>query len=88
MFFGLMSRAFAWKAVNAGYGGAMVLGCFWRGSFGPLEIIDTGSVGQETFIDILANRFHPWFTNVTMHHKKGFIFQEDRTFCHTVGYAR
>jgi hypothetical protein len=43
--------------------GAMVWGCFWGGGFRPLEIIDTGSVDQETYINILASRFHPWFTS-------------------------
>ncbi|KAG0753501.1 hypothetical protein G6F29_011797 [Rhizopus arrhizus] len=36
--------------------GAMVWGCFWGGSFRPLEIIDTSSVDQETYINILANK--------------------------------
>ncbi|KAG1487999.1 hypothetical protein G6F54_012320 [Rhizopus delemar] len=48
--------------VKWGGGGAMVWGCFWGGGFGPLEIIDTSSIDQETYINILANRFHPWFT--------------------------
>ncbi|KAG1454057.1 hypothetical protein G6F46_005559 [Rhizopus delemar] len=43
---------------------------FWGGGFGPLEIIETGSVDQETCINILANRFHPWFTNVTLHQER------------------
>ncbi|EIE82733.1 hypothetical protein G6F46_000178 [Rhizopus delemar] len=38
--------------------GAMVWRCFWRGGFGPSEMIDTGSVDQETYINILASRFH------------------------------
>ncbi|EIE76841.1 hypothetical protein RO3G_01545 [Rhizopus delemar RA 99-880] len=61
---------------------------FWGGGFGPLEIIETGSVDQETCINILANRFHPWFTNVTLHQERYFIFQEDGASCHTGGYAR
>jgi hypothetical protein len=64
------------------------LGCFWGGGFGPLEMIDTGSVDQETYINILANRFHPWFTNVTLHQERDFIFQEDGASCHIGGYAR
>ncbi|KAG1139611.1 hypothetical protein G6F37_008071 [Rhizopus arrhizus] len=43
---------------------------------------------QETYINILANRFHPWFTNATAHQKRDFIFQEDGASCHTVSYAR
>ena len=74
--------------VKWGGGGAMVWGCFWGGGFGPLEIIDTSSVDQETYINILANRFHPWFTNVTAHQERDFIFQEDGASCHTGGYAR
>jgi hypothetical protein len=66
----------------------MVWGCFWGGGFRPLEIIDTGSVDQETYINILANRFHPWFTNATLHQERDFIFQEDGASCHTGGYAR
>jgi type IV secretory pathway VirB3-like protein len=62
--------------------------CFWRGSFGPLEIIVTESVDQETYIIILANRFHLWFTGVTMHQERDFIIQEDGASCHTGGYAR
>ncbi|KAG1540375.1 hypothetical protein G6F47_012045 [Rhizopus delemar] len=73
--------------VKWGGGGAMVWGCFWGGGFGPLEIIDTSSVDQETYINILANRFHPWFTNVTAHQERDFIFQEDGASCHTGGYA-
>jgi hypothetical protein len=64
------------------------LGCFWGGDFGPLEIIDTGSVDQETDINILANRFHLWFTNVTIYQERNFILQEDGASCHTGGYAR
>ncbi|KAG1492510.1 hypothetical protein G6F48_011990 [Rhizopus delemar] len=66
----------------------MVWGCFWGGGFGPLEIIDTSSVDQETYINTLANRFHPWFTNVMAHQERDFIFQEDGASCHTGGYAR
>ncbi|EIE86775.1 hypothetical protein RO3G_11486 [Rhizopus delemar RA 99-880] len=33
-------------------------------------------------------RFHPWFTNVTAHLERDFIFQEDGASCHTGGYAR
>ncbi|KAG0861159.1 hypothetical protein G6F29_006028 [Rhizopus arrhizus] len=65
--------------------GAMVWGCFWGGGFRPLEMIDAGSVDQETYINILANRFHPWFTNVTLHQERDFIFQEDGASCHTGG---
>ncbi|KAG1457811.1 hypothetical protein G6F46_009052 [Rhizopus delemar] len=39
--------------------GAMVWGYFWGGGFGHLEMIDTGFVDQETYINTLANRFHP-----------------------------
>ncbi|KAG1056439.1 hypothetical protein G6F43_001684 [Rhizopus delemar] len=89
MLSGLMSRTFARKAVIVcGGGGAMVWGCFWEGGFGSLEMIDTGFVDQETYINDLANRFHPWFINVTMHQEKDFIFQEDGASCHTGGYAR
>ncbi|KAG1144826.1 hypothetical protein G6F37_004676 [Rhizopus arrhizus] len=82
----LMNRAFVWKAANTwDGGGAMVWGCFWGGGFRPLEMIDAGSVDQETYINILANRFHPWFTNVTLHQERDFIFQEDGASCHTGG---
>ncbi|KAG1147483.1 hypothetical protein G6F37_004068 [Rhizopus arrhizus] len=43
---------------------------------------------QETYINILANRVHPWFINVTVHQKRDFIFQEDVASFHTGGYAR
>ncbi|KAG1491846.1 hypothetical protein G6F46_010138 [Rhizopus delemar] len=66
----------------------MVWRCFWGEDFGPLEIIDTSSVDQETYINILANRFHPWLANVTVYQERGFIFREDGDSCHTGGYAR
>jgi hypothetical protein len=43
---------------------------FVEGGFGPLEMIETGSVDQETYINVLISRFHPWFTNVTMHQER------------------
>ncbi|KAG1050564.1 hypothetical protein G6F43_007173 [Rhizopus delemar] len=52
------------------------------------KIIDTTSVDQEIYINILANRFRPWFTNVTAHQKRDFIFQEDGASCHIGGCAR
>ncbi|EIE87046.1 hypothetical protein G6F46_013464 [Rhizopus delemar] len=61
--------------------------CFWGEGFGPLEISDTSFVDQETYINILVNRFHPWFTNVTLHQERDFIFQEYGASCHTGGYA-
>ena len=60
---------------------------FGGGGFGSLEIIDTGSVDQETYINILTNRFHPWFTNVMVHQERDFIFQKDETSYHTGGYT-
>ncbi|KAG1052809.1 hypothetical protein G6F43_005068 [Rhizopus delemar] len=51
-------------------------------------MIDTSFVDQETYIIILIRRFHPWFTNVTVHQERDFIFQEDGASCHTGGYAR
>ncbi|KAG1136097.1 hypothetical protein G6F37_012279 [Rhizopus arrhizus] len=69
---------------SGGWNGAMV----WEGGFEPLEIIEAGSVDQETYINILTNRLHPWFTNVTLHQERDFIFQEDGASCHTGGYAR
>ncbi|KAG1116815.1 hypothetical protein G6F42_013597 [Rhizopus arrhizus] len=41
--------------VKWGGDGAMVWGCFWGGSFRPLEIIDTSSVDQETYTNTLIN---------------------------------
>ncbi|KAG0933555.1 hypothetical protein G6F62_006609 [Rhizopus arrhizus] len=52
------------------------------------EIIETGSVDQETYITILANIFHLWFTDVMMRQERDFIIQEDGASCHTGGYAR
>jgi hypothetical protein len=49
---------------------------------------DTGSVDQEIYVNILANKSHPWFTNATLHQERDFIFQEDGASCHTDGYAR
>ncbi|KAG0748413.1 hypothetical protein G6F57_006756 [Rhizopus arrhizus] len=83
MFFGLMSGAFVVSTVKWG-DDAMIWGCFWK----PLEIIETGSIDQETYINILTNRFHPWFTNVTMHQERDFIFRLDGASCHTGGYAQ
>ncbi|KAG1454504.1 hypothetical protein G6F55_007572 [Rhizopus delemar] len=74
--------------VKWGGGGAMVWGCFRRGGFGLLEMIDTSSVDQETYISILANMFHHWFTIVTIQQERGLIFQEDGASCHTEGYVR
>jgi hypothetical protein len=48
-------------------------------------MIETRSVGQETYINILTNRFHPWLTNVTLHQEREFTFQEDSASCHTGG---
>ncbi|KAG1148129.1 hypothetical protein G6F37_003516 [Rhizopus arrhizus] len=49
------------STVKWGGSGAMVWECFWGGDFGPLGIIDTSSVDQETYINILANRgFEYW----------------------------
>ncbi|KAG1606992.1 hypothetical protein G6F46_012621 [Rhizopus delemar] len=73
------------STVKWGGGGAMAWGCFLGGGFGPLDITDTSSVDQETYINIYANRFHPWFANVTAHQKRNFIFQEDGASCHTGG---
>ncbi|KAG0740159.1 hypothetical protein G6F57_008397 [Rhizopus arrhizus] len=42
---------------------------------------------QETYINILANMFHPWFTNDTVHQGSDFIFQEDGASCRTVWNA-
>ena len=75
------------STVKCDGGGAMVWGCFWGGGFGPLETINNSSVEQEIYINILANRFHLWFTNVIMHQERNFIFQEDGASCHTGGYA-
>jgi hypothetical protein len=52
----------------------MVWGCFLGGGFAHLEMIETSSVDQETYINSLANRFPPWFTNVTVHQERDFIF--------------
>ncbi|KAG1450738.1 hypothetical protein G6F46_009368 [Rhizopus delemar] len=43
---------------------------------------------QETYINILTNKFHPRFTNVTAHQERDFIFQENGASCHTGGYTR
>ena len=50
---------------------------FVEGGFGPLEMIETGSVDQEIYINILISRFHSWFTHVAVHQEKGFIYQGD-----------
>ncbi|EIE85997.1 hypothetical protein G6F46_003932 [Rhizopus delemar] len=75
------------STVKWGGGGAIGWRCFWKGGFRPLEIIETDSVDQETYINILANRFRLWFTNVALHQERDFIFQEDGASCHTDGYA-
>ncbi|KAG1508503.1 hypothetical protein G6F52_011373 [Rhizopus delemar] len=76
------------STVKCGDGDAIVWGYFWGGGFGPLEMIDTGFVDQETCISALDNRFYPWFTSVTLHQERDFIFQEDGASCHTGIYAR
>jgi hypothetical protein len=58
---------------------------FVEGGFGPLEMIETGSVDQETYINVLISRFHPWFTNVAVHQERDFIFQGDGASCHKSG---
>ncbi|KAG1373028.1 hypothetical protein G6F60_007696 [Rhizopus arrhizus] len=63
---------------------AMIWGCFWK----SLEITETGSIDQETYINILTSKFHPWFKNVTMHQERDFIFRLDGASCHTGGYAQ
>ncbi|KAG1152287.1 hypothetical protein G6F37_007594 [Rhizopus arrhizus] len=73
---------------SVGGRGAMVWGCFWGIGFGPLETTDNSSVDKETYMNILANRSHSWFTNVTVHQKRDFIFQQDGASCHTDGDAR
>ncbi|EIE90749.1 hypothetical protein RO3G_15460 [Rhizopus delemar RA 99-880] len=35
-----------------------------------------------------TNRSHPWFTNVTVHQERDFVFQEDGASYHTGGYAQ
>ncbi|KAG1457340.1 hypothetical protein G6F46_007315 [Rhizopus delemar] len=44
------------STVKWGGGGAMIWGCFWGEDLGRLEITDTSSVDQETYISILANK--------------------------------
>ncbi|KAG0747010.1 hypothetical protein G6F16_006872 [Rhizopus arrhizus] len=43
------------STVKWGGDGAMAWGCFWEGGFGPLEIIDTGPVDQETYVNVFVN---------------------------------
>ncbi|EIE76932.1 hypothetical protein RO3G_01636 [Rhizopus delemar RA 99-880] len=44
------------RKIKWGGGGAMIWGCFWGEDLGRLEITDTSSVDQETYISILANK--------------------------------
>ncbi|KAG0739981.1 hypothetical protein G6F16_007200 [Rhizopus arrhizus] len=44
------------KCIKWGGDDAMDWGCFLGGGFEPLEVIDTSSVDQETYINILANK--------------------------------
>ncbi|EIE76076.1 hypothetical protein RO3G_00780 [Rhizopus delemar RA 99-880] len=68
------------STVKCGGGDAIVWEYFWGGGFGPLEMIDTGFVDQETCISALDNRFHPWIKNVTMHQEKDFFLPRGWSF--------
>ncbi|CEG79451.1 hypothetical protein RMATCC62417_13916 [Rhizopus microsporus] len=65
----------------------MIWSCFWAGGFRPLVFVD-GTVNQEEYINILAERFLPWFINLAKEEYKAFIFQEGGASCHTGIYAR
>lgn len=69
-----------------GKGNVMIWGCFWSGGFGPLVFIDQ-TVNQDAYINILSNKFLPWFVELNEKHGRDFIFQEDGASCHTGGYA-
>ena len=69
-----------------GKGNVMIWSCFWAGGFGPLVFID-GSVDQDTYVNILSQKFLPWFVELSDKYDKDFVFQEDGATCHTGGYA-
>lgn len=69
-----------------GNGSVMVWGCFWAGGFGPLVFIN-GTVKQEDYVNILAQKFHPWFVNLCETEDEDFILQEDGATCHTGNYT-
>jgi ATP:corrinoid adenosyltransferase len=69
-----------------GKGSVMIWSCFWAGGFGPLVFID-GNVDQDAYVNILTQKFLPWFVKLNDKYDKDFIFQEDGATCHTGGYA-
>ncbi|KAG1465276.1 hypothetical protein G6F56_004921 [Rhizopus delemar] len=42
---------------------------------------------KDVYINILSNKFLPWFVELNERHGRVFIFQEDGASCHTGGYA-
>ncbi|ORE07516.1 hypothetical protein BCV72DRAFT_255795 [Rhizopus microsporus var. microsporus] len=48
-----------------------------------LEAVNTNSINQEKYINILTNSLHLWLTNITPSQQRHFIFREDRASCHT-----
>jgi len=69
-----------------GKGSVMIWSCFWGGGFGPLVFID-GTVIQDAYVNILAQKFLPWFVELKDRYGKDFIFQKDGATCHTGGYT-
>ncbi|KAG2204440.1 hypothetical protein INT47_005231 [Mucor saturninus] len=46
-----------------------------------------GNVDQTAYVNILASKFHPWFTKLCEKEDRDFIFQEDGASCHTGAYT-
>jgi transposase len=69
-----------------GKGSVMVWSCFWAGGFGPFVFVD-GSVDQYAYVNVLSEKFLPWFQKLSEDEDTDFIFQEDGATCHTSSYT-
>ena len=74
--------------VKFGCGSVMVWGCFWGGGFGPLKVIDVGTVNQDEYVNILAKTLLSWLVEVADREEREMVLQEDGATCHTGAYAQ
>lgn len=69
-----------------GNGSEVIWGCFWAGDLGSLATLK-GNIGQDRYIDCLAEHFLPWYEGMSKEEKGEFLFPEDGDPCHTDVYA-